>query len=186
MAIRSNRISLTLLFCLLFFHTGFLTAGLIPVHEKTEKRVEVPRKVKKAKKKQKKNSLGIENIDFISILFFQFIFSITGLILLGIGAPLSIAALWITGLVILSLVCIFSIFGIFNISTENGNFGGGLRGFFSAMGFLFIILTLILIYLTLGLVFLIWGLIAAMPVLWIAGILTFLVIASVIAMISKI
>jgi len=182
---KSYRVSIFVLFCLLFFHSGTVLAGVTPAHEKTEKRPEDPGKLKKAKKKLRKNRTNAENVDFAGILIFQLIFSVTGLILTGIGAPLSIAALWITGMALLGLTFILSIIEIVSRSDNSVNFGQGLDGFFGAMGFLLIILLLVLAYTAIGLSFFIWGLIAAMPVLWISGLLTMLTITSIIIMTSK-
>ncbi len=184
---RLNYINLSLLFCLLFFHTGFLIAGVEPVEEKTEKRTETSRKVKKvnSKKKLKKHKRYFANSGFLSTLIFQFIFFISGLILVGFGAPLSIAFLWIIGMVFLAIACTISVVGIFYTTQENTDFVKGLGKLVVTFSIIFLILMLILLYFTLGLSFLIWGLIAAIPALWITGVLSFFVIVSIIFMTSK-
>ena len=129
---------------------------------------ELPISKKEKRKKKKKIKKGTDNnkgFFQIFILYFIIIAFFAGIALFGIGIPLGILGLWLSGLILFAgLDLFFSIYFLYSrlfVDKHSGPFG--------LLAYSLIFFYGIAINLILGLTFLIWGIIAAFPVMWIVG-----------------
>lgn len=165
------------LYILVFAFSPDLSANVVPSEISTEISVETAIKPKKTEHKPKKKKKPSKAKDIeVFLLFFLPLCPLIGFLLVSIAAPLSIMWLWITGLIILGLSSLYSIIMIILLmigSSErrkNYDFVSKVAGIgIALLGILSFIVSVL--YTIIGLVFLIWGLIAALPVLWVSGII---------------
>jgi hypothetical protein len=168
-----------LLFCCAFFiHSTNLPARVGPLNAPVKPYIEKTAKFNKAEKKSKKKIKPSKVKEFDEFLPYMIFIPLLGLLLVGIGAPLSIVWLWILGLTLLILAGIFISIGLFSFIDTNFDSPPRLKKLFGALAFALILIITTVTYVVLGLTFLIWGLIAAFPVLWISGLIVLLIVVS--------
>jgi hypothetical protein len=144
-----------------------LQAGVNPVNPGVSVSELPISKKEKTKKKNKRNKDAENNKGFFQtfILFSIIIAFFAGIIMFGIGIPIGILGLWLSGIILFGgLDLFFSLYFIFSrlfIDKDSGPFG--------LLAYSLIFFYGIFINLILGLTFLIWGIIAAFPVMWIVG-----------------
>jgi len=141
----------------------------LPVKPNKKRKVK-KRKNRLSKKKLRPKENQINEGIFFGLALLYVLTTLTSFILFGIGVSIGFLGLWLTSLIAIWTLPLF-FFALIVIG--NNNF----QGFDGMGGALIMLLTGILgiiIYLIAGLLFLIWGLIIAIPLLWIVGLISFL------------